>query len=156
MEEYTVSFFGDQQQTSRPTLIGRLEEIAAQLILTQKYVHFYTSLKYSFDMLSAAAVRRVTSRLGRDNSLLTLMLPFPDPELFEENELLSAYYDNVEIYSGRRILNPKRGYEACCQRMAKRSDMVVICSEHDYGNIHMLYEYVKTLQIRIINLGARY
>ena len=89
MQIYNVCLFGHRQINDLRRIDDRLEAIVRELIKTKEYVVFYIGRNGEFDEYAASVIKRVQREYGKENSELTLVLPY--------RSLISIIMRNITI-----------------------------------------------------------
>ena len=91
MDIFTVSLFGHREIDCLMGLEKRLFPIVRGLIQTKPYVSFLIGRNGEFDEYAASVIKRVQKEVGKDNSDITLILPYKVAAL----EYYEKYYDDA-------------------------------------------------------------
>ena len=91
MDIYHVSFIGHRKIHNITVIEDDIERLARDLLKQKEYVEFYVGRNGDFDIAAASAVKRAQKSLGKENSTLTLVLPY-----HAKDEIYYAqYYDEI-------------------------------------------------------------
>ena len=148
MEVYNVSLFGHRKRNDLMRLENRLSPIIKELILTKTYVVFMIGRNGEFDEYAASVIKRVTKECGRNNSDITLVLPYcvADIEYYEE------YYDSIVIPEILYGAHPKSAIKLRNRWMVEHSDKVIGYIEHENGGAYTAMKYAESLNKDCINI----
>ncbi len=94
MNVYRVSFIGHREIVNSGELEQRLIEIITELLRSKDYVEFQVGRNGEFDILAAACTKRAQQIYGRENSSITLVLPYS----VAHTDHLNSLYDSLIIH----------------------------------------------------------
>ena len=139
MGEFFVSLFGNRAIDDLRLLEEQLAPIVKKLIEEKECVTFFVGRSGEFDVCAASLIKRVRRESGRDNSNLTLVLPYKvaDVEYYEK------YYDDVMIPSEMRGAHPKAAITLRNRWMVDRSDLVIVYAPKGGGGAFAAGVYAK-------------
>ena len=119
-----------------------------ELIQTKYYVSFLIGRNGEFDECAASVIKRVRKEKGKENSDITLVLPYAVADL----EYYEGYYDSIVIPEVASCAHPKSAITLKNRWMIQQSDLVIVLVEHETGGAHQAIKYAKRLHKRVINL----
>ena len=152
MNLYAVSFFGHRQIDNVFVIEQRLEMMIRKLLVSKEYVEFLVGRDGEFDQLVASTVRRCKRAIRDDNSALVLVLPYATAEYRNNEQSFHEYYDEIEICAESAEKYFKSAHQTRNRSMVDRSDLVVICVEHNSGGAYQTMQYAEKVNANIINL----
>lgn len=129
MEIYRVSFIGHREIEDYSFAANQVDSVVRELIATKEYVEFYVGRNGEFDILVASAIKRIQRELGKRNSSLILMLPYP----VAETEAYEKYYDEVEYPRELYKVHYKSAITKRNEWLVDHSDMLVAYVIRAYG-----------------------
>ena len=149
MEEmFTVALIGHRDLSSAPVLSPRIEEIVAKVIRELEMVEFYIGRNGEFDLLAASCIKRVQKRLGRENSALVLVQPYPS----RNEEYYQAYYDDILI-----PVSSKTHFKAAITKrnewILEQSDLLIAFVQKTEGGAYAMMKRAQQKGIPVINLA---
>ncbi|MDE7362221.1 MAG: hypothetical protein K2N38_09855 [Oscillospiraceae bacterium] len=142
-DPYRVCFFGHREIENIAENEKALERIVQELILRKEYIEFLVCREGEFDILAASVIKRVTKRLDRGNSELTLVLPYSKAEYRNNTNSYAEYFDNIEICEVSENGHYKGAYQTRNRLMIKRSDLAVFCIQRESGGAFRSYGFAK-------------
>ena len=148
MKIYTVSFFGHRDLYDLRRIDERLEPILEGLIRTKSYVAFLIGRNGEFDKYAASVIKRVQREVGKENSDMTLVLPYAVADM----EYYEKYYDDIVIPDSVGTVHPKLAITMKNRWMIDRSDLVIVNVERDKGGAFAAMRYAEKQNKKIINL----
>ena len=150
MEIYRVSFIGHRRLYKIRQIEDRLEEIIRQLIRSKEYVEFYVGRNGDFDICVGSAVKRVQEELGKQNSCLILVLPYPS----KDQEYFEKYYDELCL-----PVDGKTHYKAAITKrnewLVDNSDMLIAYVENQSGGAYKTIKYAEKNNVPITNIANK-
>ena len=108
MDVFTVSFFGHRRIDNMSAIEEKLDEILCDIIENNNFVEFLVGREGDFDIIVASVIRRVTKRLDRKNSVMTLVLPYMKSDYQKTVSIISIimtkwkYALNLLMFTTRR------------------------------------------------------
>ena len=150
MQIFTVSLFGHREVSDLLALEDRLAPLIGELLKEQPYVSFLIGRSGEFDEFAASVIKRVRNALGRENSDLTLVLPYSVTNI----EYYERYYDGIIIPESVTGVHPKAAIGKRNRWMVEQADLVVVCVERTVGGAYAAFKYARTQKKSVINLGA--
>lgn len=149
MEIFTVSFFGHRDIYDYRKIDKLLPPIIKDLLRTKYYVAFLVGRNGDFDIYVASIVKQVQNELGKENSDLTLVLPYnvKDMEYYEN------YYDGILIPAELYKAHPKAAITLKNRYMVESSDLVIVNVERKSGGAYTAMKYAEKLNKEVINIA---
>ena len=148
MNVFTVSLFGHRKMDHLHWLDNQLAQIIKNLIQTKPYVNFLIGRNGSFDEYAASAIKHVQKEVGKENSEITLVLPYAVADLI----YYEKYYDNVMIPETLFGVHPKAAITLKNQWIIEQSDLVIVYVEHNSGGAYTAMKYAEKRNKKIIHL----
>lgn len=153
MNVFTVSFFGHRQLSDSLTTEKKLQKVIQEFLTTREYVEFLVGRDGEFDQLVSSTVRRCKREIRDDNSSLVLVLPYETAEYRNNEQSFHEYYDEVEVCTAAAEKHFKSAHQTRNRLMVDRSQLVVVCIEHESGGAYATMRYAKKLGVQVINLA---
>ena len=153
MQTFTVSFFGHRCLNDSLLVEKKLEAIIRHLITTKEYVEFLVGRDGEFDQLVSSTVRRCKREIRDDNSSLVLVLPYKTAEYRNNEESFHKYYDEVEVCAASAEKHFKSAHQTRNRSMVDRSQLVIVCIEHESGGAYTTMRYAESHNVQVINLA---
>ena len=151
MQIYTVALFGHREVRDLKAIEEKLAPIVKELIQTQPYVVFLIGRNGEFDIAAASMIKGIQKVCGRDNSELTLVLPYPVADLpYYEN-----YYDSVIIPDAVSGAHPKSAITLKNRWMVEQAELVIVNVERDKGGAYAAMRYAERLSKTVVNLAKQ-
>ena len=150
MEPYTVCFFGHRTLRDLRRVDETLPPILEELILTKTYVEFLIGRNGEFDEYAASLIKMTQRKTDRQNSSLTLVLPYPTAKL----AYYEAYYDDIVIPESLSSAHPKQAITLRNRRMVEQSKLVIVNVEHAKGGAYEAMKFAEKLNKRVVNLAS--
>lgn len=154
MKIYTVAFFGHRYIDCIFKVEELIEEHIHQLLSKYEYVDFLIGRNGDFDQCVSSSILRVRKKYREDNSSLTLVLPYPTAEYFNNKEYFHDYYTNVEISYAASKAHPKSAIQIRNREMVSRADLIICYVEENHGGAWQTIEYALKNSKEVINLAA--
>lgn len=148
MQIYTVCFFGHRELYDLQRVEEKLIPIVKELIQTKPYVAFLVGRNGEFDEYAASVIKRLQKETARENSELTLVLPYSVADI----EYYQKYYDSVIIPECLSRVHPKTAITARNRWMVEQSELVVVNVRRDSGGAYAAMKYAEKLNREVINL----
>lgn len=148
MDIFTVSLFGHREIEDLRRMEYQLEPIVRELMQKKQYVAFLIGRNGEFDEFAASVIKRVQRDRGKENSDITLVLPYPVASMMHYEE----YYDGIIIPDAVHGAHPKAAISLKNRWMVEQSDLIVVYAEREGGGAYAAMKYAKGLNKRIINL----
>ena len=149
MQIYNVCLFGHRQINDLQMIDDRLEAIVGELIRTKEYVVFYIGRNGAFDEYAASVIKRVQREYGKENSELTLVLPYKVADI----DYYEKYYDSVTIPDVVCGSYPKSAISRRNRWMIESSSLVIVYEKNDTGGVFDAVRYAKRLDKDITNIA---
>ena len=149
MQIYNVCLFGHRQINDLRRIDDRLEAIVRELIKTKEYVVFYIGRNGEFDEYAASVIKRVQREYGKENSELTLVLPYKVADI----DYYEKYYDSVTIPDVVCGSHPKSAISRRNRWMIESSSLVIVYAKNDTGGVFDAVRYAKRLDKDITNIA---
>ena len=153
MQTFTVSFFGHRCLNDSLLVEKKLEATIRHLITTKEYVEFLVGRDGEFDQLVSSTVRRCKREIRDDNSSLVLVLPYETAEYRNNEESFHEYYDEVEVCAASAEKHFKSAHQTRNRSMVDRSQLVIVCIEHESGGAYTTMRYAERHNVQVINLA---
>ena len=151
MQIYTVCFFGHRELYDLKAIEEKLTPVIKELIKTKPYVAFLIGRNGEFDEYAASVIKSVCKREGRENSDLTLVLPYNVSDI----EYYQKYYDGVIIPECVIGAHPKSAIGLRNRWMAEQSELVIVNVERQSGGAYKAMKYAESMNKKIINLYTK-
>ena len=151
MDVFTVSLFGHRKIDDLRQLDEKLTPMIKELIKTKPYVAFLIGRNGEFDEYAASLIKRARKEVERENSDLTLVLPYSVTDL----QYYEKYYDHVMIPECIEQIHPKGAITKRNQWMTEQADLFICYINHKEGGAYSTLKYAKKLQKEIINLAEK-
>ena len=139
MEFYTVCFFGHRYISDIRIIDKRLTPIIKELIRTKSYVSFNIGRMGDFDEYAASVIKSVQKLQGKENSELTLVLPYPITRIDDYKK----YYDNIIIPENICNTHPKRAIELKNRWMIEQADLIIVYVKENKGGAYSAMKYAE-------------
>ncbi len=152
MDVFTVSFFGHRRIDNMSAIEEKLDEILCDIIENNNFVEFLVGREGDFDIIVASAIRRVTKRLDRKNSVMILVLPYMKSDYQKNSEYYLNYYNEVEICSESANVHYKAAIQRRNKSMIDRSNLAVFYVEHN-GGAYKTMQYAEKSNCKILRLN---
>lgn len=152
MYAYTVSFFGHRRIFDPLTVDRKLDILIRKLLNDHPFVEFLVGRDGDFDMIVSSAIHRVKRTVRDDNSSLVWVLPYVTAEYRNNAESYYEYYDEVEICETAAGSHYKAAFQARNRSMVERSNLVVVCIDHNSGGAYQTLRYAQKQGVPCINL----
>ena len=152
MDILTVSFFGHREISNLFQAERRVECLLRKLLNEKEYVEILIGREGEFDQIVSSTVRRMWIEIGKHNSELNWVLPYPMAEYDRNKESFDKYYSNVELCIEAANAYPKAAIQIRNRRMVDRSELVVFYVEHNSGGAYQTMKYAMKQGKSIINL----
>lgn len=149
---YTVSFFGHRDLPNMFALEDRLMSLLQELILSKEYIEFLVGRDGDFDQLCSSTIRTVIERYACGNTSHILVLPYARADYRDNKDSFEQYYDEVQICHESSQAYPKAAIEIRNREMIRRSDLVIVAVEREYGGAYKAVRYAEQQGKKIINL----
>ena len=150
MDVFCVSLFGHREIENLRELDKLLASAVSELIRTKEYVSFLIGRNGEFDEYAASVIKRVQKELGKDNSDITLILPYKVASL----EYYEKYYDSIVIPDTMYGVYPKSAITLKNRWMVEASDFVITYVRRNSGGAYTAMKYAEKLGKEILNLCA--
>ena len=151
MPLYTVSLFGHRHIENTVEAQFKLEKTISAILSKYEYTDFLVGRNGDFDILAASVIKRTKGALDAANASLILVLPYVTAEYRHNQDLLLAYYNDVEIF--HRAGHYKSAIVRRNHDMIDRSDAVIGCVSHPCGGAYQAIQYAKKRGKTVINLS---
>ncbi len=148
MDTLNISLFGHRKIEDLRLLDDKLMPLVHELIQMNPYVSFFIGRNGEFDEYAASVIKRVQKISGKENSEITLVLPYAtaDMKYYEE------YYDSVIIPESLYGVHPKSAITMKNRWMIDHSDLVIVNVERNCGGAYTAMKYAEKMQKKLINL----
>ena len=146
---YTVCFFGHRNIRDLRRIDEKLIPILTDLIRTKPYLVFAVGRNGEFDEYVASVIKRVQKEWGKDNSSLTLVLPYTVSDL----AYYEKYYDDIIIPDHLHGTHPKSAITMRNQWMVEQADLVIVNVEKMQGGAYAAMKYAERQAKKAINLA---
>ncbi len=148
MDTLNISLFGHRKIEDLRLLDDKLMPLVHELIQMNPYVSFFIGRNGEFDKYAASVIKRVQKILGKENSEITLVLPYAtaDMKYYEE------YYDSVIIPESLYGVHPKSAITMKNRWMIDHSDLVIVNVKRNCGGAYTAMKYAEKMQKKLINL----
>lgn len=153
MDIYAVAFFGHRQVYEHGRILQQLEVLIMELLQKKEYVEFLVGRNGDFDQLVSSVVLHTQRHYRKDNSSLTLILPYLTAEYINNRESYEDYYDQIEISDEASHAHPKAAIQIRNRKMVDRADLIVCYINHHNGGAYQTVQYAKRQGKVVINLA---
>lgn len=150
MQIFTVSLFGHHNVRDLNQIEEHLAPLVKALIQTKPYVSFLIGRHGAFDEFAASVIKQIQKSTGRENSELTLVLPYPVADL----PYYEDYYDSVLIPDAVRDAHPKSAITLKNRWMVEQSKLVIAYVERNTGGAYAAVRYAHRLSKKVVNLAV--
>ncbi|MBP3436948.1 MAG: hypothetical protein J6K61_03455 [Clostridia bacterium] len=148
MTVFTVSLFGHREINDLWHLNEKLAPIVKELLETKPFVSFLVGRNGEFDEHAASVIKRTQKEFGKENSDITLVLPYTVAKL----EYYENYYDSIIIPESVYGAHPKKAITLKNRWMVERADLVIVYVERTEGGAYTAMKYAEKLNKKTINL----
>ena len=148
MQIYTVCFFGHRDLHDLRKTDESLIPLLRELLRTKPFVVFLVGRNGGFDEYISSVIKRIQKEVGKENSELTLVLPYKVADIEYYNE----YYDSVIIPDCVAKSHPKSAITLRNRWMAEQSELVIVNVERDKGGAYTAMRYAQKHNKKIVNL----
>ena len=148
MHIFRVALFGHREIADLRGLEDKIVSVTKKLILAKEYVTFLVGRNGDFDVSCASVIKRVQREIGKDNSDITLVLPYEVKDI----EYYEKYYDSIIIPSSIFKAHWKRAITLRNQWMVEEADLIIFYVSRISGGSYQTMKYAKSLGKNIINL----
>ena len=148
MKIYTVSLFGHRKICDMRRIDEKLFPLFKELMQSKPYLEILIGRQGEFDEYAASVIKRVQKEAGRDNSSLTLVIPYAVADI----AYYEKYYDNIIIPDVVEGVYPKNAIKLKNRWMVEQADLVVVNVEHDRGGAYTAMRYAEKNGKNIINI----
>ena len=155
LNTFTVSFFGHRMIDDVFEIENRLEQLIRTLLREHQYVEFFVGRDGEFDQLVSSTIRRCKREYRSDNSAHIWVLPYVTAEYRENEESFRDYYDEIEVCEAAAGSHYKNAHQTRNRAMVDRSDLVVLCIQHESGGAWQTMKYAKKQEKTCINLNEQ-
>ena len=153
MNTFTVSFFGHRRIENALEIENRLEQLIRTLLWEHEYIEFLVGRDGEFDQLVSSTICRFKRQYRSDNSAHIWVLPYLTAEFRDNEESFRDYYDEIEICEAAAGSHYKNAHQTRNRAMVDRSDLVVLCIQHESGGAWQTMKYAKKQGVPCINLN---
>lgn len=155
MNTFTVSFFGHRRIENALEIENRLEQLIRTLLWEHEYIEFLVGRDGEFDQLVSSTICRCKRQYRSDNSAHIWVLPYLTAEFRDNEESFRDYYDEIEICEAAAGSHYKNAHQTRNRAMVDRSDLVVLCIQHESGGAWQTMKYAKKQGKPCINLNEQ-
>ena len=148
MNIFTVSLFGHRRVDDLRILDAKLYPLIKELVKTHPYINFLIGRNGEFDEYAASIIKRIQKETERENSCLTLVLPYTVANI----EYYEKYYDDLIIPESLHGAHPKSAITLRNNWMIDNSDVIIFYIEHESGGAYTALKYVNSLNKKTIDL----
>ena len=147
MDIYRVAFIGHREICGNCHLADAVEQVIRQQLQCREYVEFYAGRSGDFDLLAASAVKRAQNALGRHNSSLILVQPYPT----KDDEYYASYYDEI-VYPVDPKMHPKSAITRRNRWMMEQADLLLaFVNTEQLGGARTALRYAEKKGVPVIN-----
>ena len=132
MDVFTVSLFGHREVSDLKKFEEKLITIVNDLLSEKRYVVFFIGRNGEFDEYAASVIKRVQNKYGKENSNLTLILPYAVADI----EYYDKYYDDIIIPEELSGVHPKLKITLRNKWMAENCALVICYIEREEGGAY--------------------
>jgi hypothetical protein len=148
MDVYRVSFFGHRILASTRQIEETVECMGKELIRTKDFVEFLVGRNGDYDILVASSVKRAQKAMGKQNSVLVLVLPYG----VKDFEYYREYYDDIVI-----PITEKTHFKAAITKrnrwMVENSDLVIGFVQNQSGGAYAALKYASESGVETVNIN---
>jgi len=155
LNTFTVSFFGHRRIENALEIENRLEQLIRTLLWEHEYIEFLVGRDGEFDQLVSSTICRCKRQYRSDNSAHIWVLPYLTAEFRDNEESFRDYYDEIEICEAAAGSHYKNAHQTRNRAMVDRSDLVVLCIQHESGGAWQTMKYAKKQGKPCINLNEQ-
>lgn len=149
MNVFSVSVFGHRTINDLKSIDDSLAQIIRELIVNKEYISFLIGRNGEFDEYAASVIKRVQKNIGRENSDITLVLPYSVSDM----EYYQKYYDNIIIPDILHGVHPKAAITSRNRWMIEGSDLIVFYVEKANGGAYAAMKYAQKLNKNFVNIA---
>ena len=150
MQTYTVSLFGHRRLNDPQKIDKSLSPIIEDLLCKKAYVEFLIGRNGEFDEYAASLIKSIQKKTDRQNSDLTLVLPYTVADLM----YYEAYYDSIIQPESFAKVHPKKAITLRNRWMVEQSHLMIVNVEHSKGGAYDAMKYANRLNKNIVNLAS--
>jgi hypothetical protein len=126
---YRVVLFGHRDFYGHRILDDRLYPLLKDLLRTKPFVEIYIGRNGEFDIYAATVVKSIQNAIGKANSELICVLPYPEKDM----EYYEKYYDDIIIYEAEKKPHFKRAITERNRFMIDMVDLVIAYVDKQEG-----------------------
>lgn len=149
IETYRVAFFGHRDFSDDIKFWKILFEIVENILKTHVFVEFYVGRNGEFDIFSASVIKSVQKKLGKENSNITLILPYQTSHI----EDYEKYYDSIIIPEHIADVHPKNAINKRNQWIVERADFLIFYVTREKGGAYNAMKLAENFRKELINLS---
>ncbi len=105
---FYVSFAGHRQIDRFCEVESKLYEIVYRLLISNEFTEFFVGCNGEFDIMASSVIRRARKALGKNNSAMTLVLPYQKSDM----EFMKNSFDSILIPGELGNIHPKAAITA--------------------------------------------
>ncbi len=153
LDIFTIAFFGHRYIENPNNVESLLEQQIIKYIQNKEYVEFLVGRNGEFDSCVSSVIHRVRKKYRKDNSSLSLMLPYLTAEYSKNKSYFEDYYDNIEISYAALNAHPKAAIQHRNREMTDRADLIICYVKNNSGGAYQTVKYASKIKKQIINLA---
>ena len=146
---YKIALFGHRDFSAHNVVERKLYPILCELVKTKPFIEVLLGRNGEFDIFAASLFKRVQNALGKENSAITLVLPYKhkDIQYFEE------YYDSIVIPEFLANSHPKGAILKRNKFIVEQCDLLICFVERRTGGAYSAMKYAQSLGKKVINIA---
>ena len=149
MQIYRIAFIGHREIHGHYRLEEEIEKIVKDKLYEKEYVEFYVGRNGDFDISAASAIKRAQKNVGRQNSSIILVRPYP----MKDDEYCEKFYDEVHYPVDSKV-HPKAAIIKRNKWMIENAQLLIAFVEEDRkGGALTTLKYAEKQGVEIVNLA---
>ena len=148
MDIYRVTFIGHREVEHYREIEDGLMRILPALLHSKEFIEFQIGRNGEFDIFAASCIKRVQKMYGKDNSAITLVLPYPVANI----KYYEDYYDSVFIPQEVGKSHPKGAILKRNQWMINNSEMLIAYVRRNEGGAAKCLKMAQKSKIKIVRI----
>ena len=148
MEIFRVSLFGHREIDDLRVLDERLAPSIKRFLQEKEHVSFLIGRNGEFDEYAASLIKHIQRITGKENSDLTLVLPYQVAKM----EYYEEYYDAILLPDRVIGAHPKSAITLKNRWMVECADLLIVYVERQAGGAYAAMKYAESLHKPIVNL----
>ena len=115
---------------------------------TKEFVEFQIGRNGEFDIVVASCIKRVQKSFGKQNSAMTLVLPYPVADM----EYYEKYYDSIFIPEEAERAHFKSAIQKRNEWLVKNSELIIAYVHRDTGGAAKALKIAEMTRVKIIRI----